>query len=82
MLERLTDGMKNIPRIENLFLEEIKTTPAFQLGENDANKIIKEWIQLINPESKSKSSPHRVKTVKCKYYPSNLCDHTTTESTK
>jgi len=35
---------------------QIETTPAFQLGMNDANKIVKEWIKLkeTNPHLRMK----------------------------
>ena len=42
--------------MRNIFLVQIETTPAFQLGMNDANKIVKEWIKLkeTNPHLRMK----------------------------
>jgi len=45
-LKKLKKKVKDYKKFKNLFLEEIKTTPAFQLGINDANKIITEWIAI------------------------------------
>ena len=44
--DKLKNKMKEFPRLRNLFLQEIKRTPAFQLGVSDAHKIIKGWIEL------------------------------------
>jgi len=35
----------------NIFEKEIETSPAFQLGESDANLIISEWIKQKKPQS-------------------------------
>jgi len=61
-IEKLKVLAEKYTKVKNLFEKEIETSPAFRLGEADANKIIKEWIDLkgsqpdlrMKPEEKQK----------------------------
>jgi len=69
-IEKLKDLAEKYTKMKNLFEKEVETSPAFRLGETDANKIIKEWIDLkgsqpdlrLKPEEKQKKF---TKTIIC-----------------
>jgi len=44
-IEKFKNMAEKYTKLKNLFEKEIQTSPAFQLGEDDANKIINEWIE-------------------------------------
>ena len=44
--DKLKGMTKDYRLLRNAFLKEIAKTPAWKLGSNDANKIIKQWIEF------------------------------------
>jgi len=46
LFEKLKYQAMRYEGLKDMFEIEIKRTPAFQLGKNDANKIVEKWIQL------------------------------------
>ena len=65
-LEKLKNLAEKYAKMKNLFEKEIQTSPAFRLGEDDANKIIKEWIDEkgLQPDLRLKPEEKRKKFVK------------------
>ena len=45
-LDKLKNMAEKYTKMKNLFEKEIQTSPALRLGENDANEIMKKWIDL------------------------------------
>jgi len=49
-LAKLKKLAEKYTQMKNLFEKEIEKSPAFQLGENDANQLISEWIERKESE--------------------------------
>ncbi len=56
-IEKLKNLAEKYTKMKNLFEKEVETSPAFRLGESDANRIIKEWINMKQSQSDLRMKP-------------------------
>ena len=65
-IEKLKNLAEKYTKMKNLFEKEVETSAAFRLGESNANKILKEWIDLkqSQPDLKMKPEDKQKKFVK------------------
>ena len=61
-IEQLKSKAIQISKIDNLFAKEIQKSPAFRLGESQANEMIQEWFKFNHAEGSLELSPEDRRT--------------------